>query len=263
MDTHDAKTISDLAMSSSGPVKVAVRVPDSDQGNIDITLVHKDMKVIDVEKHRARPSAIKRDVTLRTIDSFMAYVNEFETTAKIFGSYRSDGVIFKCILDYHSNAIPSFCHHTVSMDVRNSLPWIKWMDNSLVKMTQRKFSEFIEDNAEDIIEPATGSLLSQIKSVRLKRGSTVDSNVTDDGDNVSASAHNVLASGVPQAMTLALKPWAGMEGHMGIKARVYAHLDDDSVRFSYRLINSYRAIEVKFEEYVALIKDELSIDVLI
>jgi len=246
-DINNNAVVRDLALSST---LIAGEVINPDGIRIPVTFAHKDLVAVDATHVMEHPMFLKERKNIRTVESFIEYLNTFGTNLYIQGHPKESGTIFSAVLDYHTPDQPSYCRHQAILEVENSAQWRTWAENSTRRMSQRKFKEFIEDNVEDILKPNSATLIQQISETKVEAKRNTTSKVSNSGDSVSGDASLMLATDAPDPITLALKPWKCMSTHMELTARIYAHVNENGkVEFSYQIINADAAIEQKFNDY--------------
>ncbi len=116
-------------------------------------------------------SRIKAEPDFHDAQSFIAYVKEYgENAAQIFA--EQDRTRITAILDYHRPDAPAHCGHIAKCVLPHSEQWLAWAEIDGKEVPQALFAEFIEENALDIYEPASATVLEIAKSLSIK--ATVD-----------------------------------------------------------------------------------------
>ncbi|WMI32992.1 hypothetical protein SEA_PEGGYLEG03_51 [Arthrobacter phage PeggyLeg03] len=141
--------------------------------------------------------------------------------------------------------------HSVRLNLKASDEWKKWTGKSGVLMNQTDFAEFIEDNAQNIVEPSSAEILEIAQSLQVKRGVDFESGTRlSDGNvqfgyrettNATAGAAGQLS--IPATISIALRPFDGGEAY-----KVTAH-------FRYRLQGSQLALGFKLQEAAKIRED--------
>jgi uncharacterized protein YfdQ (DUF2303 family) len=108
--------------------------------------------------------------------SFITYVNEFgEEAAHIFA--EQDRTRITAVLDYHKLSAPAYCGHIAKCVLPHSEQWLAWAGIDGKEVPQALFAEFIEENALDIYEPSSATVLEIAKSLSIKSTVEFDSAV--------------------------------------------------------------------------------------
>lgn len=118
-------------------------------------------------------------------------------------------------------------------------------------MDQAAFAEFIEDNAQNIVEPSSAEILEIAQSLQVKRGVAFESGQRLADGNVqfgyreetTATAGSAGQLRIPATLTLALRPFEGGEAY-----KVTAH-------FRYRLQGSALTLGFKLQEPAKIRED--------
>lgn len=103
--------------------------------------------------------------------SFRDYINRFKSVnSQIFaapGFLATGAAYFICAIDYHKPNEPDRLAHKAVYRPRYSDEWRLWMHTQ--GMNQAEFSEFIEENRQDIVDPSAASLLDLIRNFKASR----------------------------------------------------------------------------------------------
>lgn len=125
---------------------------------------------------------IRQAVSLDDAASFAAYVNTFKTPrSRLFVSVAHHSM--SALLDYHAAAEageagkPDYLDHRASYTMPFSEEWSRWARVDGVAMPQAKFAEFLEENLQDIVEPAGASVLEVALQLQSKKKVQFDSGV--------------------------------------------------------------------------------------
>jgi uncharacterized protein YfdQ (DUF2303 family) len=151
-------------------------------------VVPKGYNIVPMEQLLERPRRIRDHVRLHDIEHFVAYVNAFKTEAgRMFGSHGGDPLV-KAVLDYHEGAQrPTWGTHFVDLELVTTPEWEAWNWITDRRVRQEELAYFLEDNALDVIDPPTGELLEEVRT--LKATKTCIFNKAIDLDNGNMKLH--------------------------------------------------------------------------
>lgn len=109
--------------------------------------------------------------------SFTSYVNVFKNAnSRIFADSVMQTIL--AALDYHhADNTPQYCAHNAIYSLPHSEQWLAWARIDGQEVPQALFAEFIEENALDIYEPASATVLEIAKSLSIKSTVEFDSAV--------------------------------------------------------------------------------------
>lgn len=242
----EAKTVADLAQQAFGsetiePGKLYL-IAGEDGG------VHQ----ISTDDYAPRPRR-KEDINVHVSDaaSFQAYLNkhgigfETEITASVTEAW------FNAVVNAGTVDQAGWGDHNIRLRLRASEEWSKWVQASGRLMDQAAFAEFIEDNAQNIVEPSSAEILEIAQSLQVKRGVAFESGQRLADGNVqfgyreetTATAGTAGQLSIPATLTLALRPFEGGEAY-----KVTAH-------FRYRLQGSQLTLGFKLQEPAKIRED--------
>jgi uncharacterized protein YfdQ (DUF2303 family) len=125
--------------------------------------------------HAERPERIKGTVRVFDPDSFTSYYSRFaDLDSRIFADDAKRSVT--AVLDYHEAndrvpragdaaavidnvTMPRWGQHRVVLEMRHSEEWSTWIGANNKQMTQQQFSEFLEQNSIDIVDPKPAAIV--------------------------------------------------------------------------------------------------------
>ena len=242
----EAKTVADLAQQAANAEELY-------EGNIYLVAnAEGGVRLVDTDEYADRP---RRKAEISKVvsdqDSFEAYLNkhavpeETEITASVRSAH------FTAVINAGTAEEAGWGDHYVQLQLRASDEWTKWTNASGKLMRQEEFAEFIEDNAQNIVEPSSAEILEIAQSLQIKRGVDFESGTRlADGNvqfgyrettNATAGATGQLS--VPATLSIALRPFDGGEAY-----KVTAH-------FRYRLQGSVLLLGFKLQEPAKIRED--------
>jgi uncharacterized protein YfdQ (DUF2303 family) len=113
-------------------------------------------------EHADRPERVKANVKVFDPASFTNYHQSFANPAsRIFADEAKRSVV--AVLDYHevdgAKTSPRWGQHRVTLEMRHSEEWNTWLGMNNKQMTQLQFSEFLEQNSIDIVDPKPAAIV--------------------------------------------------------------------------------------------------------
>ena len=132
-------------------------------------LYPENMLVKELDSLADVPRRLIATVDVHDTDSFNSYLAAYgQERSVVFANVD----LFKltAYLDYHTDAeTPSYCTHvlTYSAPLDPSMKTWKQLDGEFIG--QRRFARFLEENAEDIVEPDAASVMEQAMNLEVIR----------------------------------------------------------------------------------------------
>jgi uncharacterized protein YfdQ (DUF2303 family) len=213
-----------------------------------------------LDEYKSKPRRLHVSESFFSLPSFLAYVKKFGNESTEIFCRNQKNHLFTAKLDYHMPNSPSWVGHMAILQYHTTDEWECWMSRDCDKMSQRLFSEFLEDNAGNIAKPDLAVMLEQVKNVQVGGKSSSKSQIADDRDHVLSEQTTTIESGVPEIMELSLMPWKHSSPYL-VRARVRVHLNDgERPKFSYQLIKPERIIEDLVQTYIdRVIAEDLNV----
>ena len=158
------------------------------------------------------------------------------------------------ILNGHGETGPGWGDFRVEIAFRQTPQWAKWKANDGQMMAQVNFAEFIEDNLDDIADPAGAEMLEiaqylqATRSVNFKSGMRLSSgqvqfqNVEDIQAQVGAGQ-----VAIPEMFTLGIAPLFGVPSYR-VPARFRYRIQDGKLKLGYKLQRLETMMETIMEE---------------
>lgn len=218
------------------------------------------------------PKYINRVVNLLDAPSYAEYINRFKTpNSLIFANIQTDagdsaplGVEFTAFLDYHAPApdlTPARCAHLAKFHALLTPEWLVWDGADGNCMTQVKFAEFCEENAELFVCPSGADLLELVRSLEGHKNARFNSSFRlDNGAHSCAYDEEVVVKGatttVNGALELPKTIQAGIAVFFGsdpyaVTARLKVRVEDRKLALWYETVNRPKIVR---ESIMALVK---------
>lgn len=214
-----------------------------DVNGVPFAMLHKDMRIEELEAAKKQPTRIKQNIELTTAQSFIDYYTAFATDRSVI-LCDMQSAKFKAIIDYHGNGSPDWCCHTATYQCPHSVEWQRWIAINGKPMEQETFALFLENNVRDIIEPAGARMLEialtlEAKtSVNFKSALRIDNGETkltfDETIDTKAGVKGDLI--IPTTIAIGLRVFDGEAPHKF------------SANFRYRITNGKAAFWLDYPE---------------
>ena len=200
--------------------------------------------ILDTDQYAARPRRKTGRHAVSDAQSFKDYLEkhgiegETEVTAQ-----ETEGRIIAGI-DAGTDLEAGWCDHNITLQLRASDEWRRWLDKNNKLMRQVDFAEFLEDNAKDILEPSYADIFEIATSLQVKRGVDFESATRLDNGEIqlgyrettTASAGKVGQMSIPETLVIALRPFKGGEPYRVIASFRY-RLNGPDLTMGYKLQN--------------------------
>ncbi|WP_232629133.1 DUF2303 family protein [Methylobacterium sp. Leaf118] len=186
-------------------------------------------------------SHIRQVVALEDAASFAAYVNAFKTLrSRLFVSVSHHSMTAH--LDYHAAANgdeagkPDYLDHKASYTMPFSEEWTRWSRVDGVAMPQAKFAEFLEENLQDIVEPAGASVLEVALQLQSKKKVQFDSGVRLQDGSTQLTYREEVEAGtkgnvkIPTEFVIGIPVFFGGDRYK-IKAFLRYRIDEGKLAF--------------------------------
>lgn len=243
-------------------------------GNVPFVLVPNDCSVKAVPElifndHAAFPERVKASVSVLDPQSFVEYFRLFSSPhSRVFASEPEIKVV--AILDYHAPASGNadWCQHRVTLTLRQSEEWKRWLANNNRQLTQEAFAEFLEQNSIDIIKPAPAEMMEIAKDLQAKTEVEFAAGVRmQDGQvrfKYSEKTTSSVGAGqlqVPEQFVVQIPAFVG-----GVRVPMQAlfrfRVKESKLTLWYTLIRPEEVLRTAFMEARDLIADTLDITIL-
>lgn len=119
-------------------------------------------------EHAAAPERVKANISVLDAESFVEYFTLFsDVNSRVF-AYEPD-IRVVGVLDYHAAGdgnSPRWCQHRVTLVLRQSEEWKRWIGCNNRQLDQQAFAEFLEQNSIDIIKPDPAAMLEVARDLQ-------------------------------------------------------------------------------------------------
>ncbi len=235
-------------------------------GRLVLTAPHlKDGSLIVAAPKEEAPRFMTAAPKFQDSGAFIAYVNDWKQVAtRIF--YAQAGK-FLAVLDYHQAQAPAPQHgdHLAYLDLTRSPEWNTWAGKSEKPMNQQEFAEFLEDNANDILQPGPAEMLEVATSLHATTGATFRraTNLANGqvqmqfDENIEAKCAGGTKE-VPTTFQIGVRPFMGTERYP-VDCRLRYRVQGGSLSFHFKTLHLDTITEAALDGIVAKVKDETGI----
>lgn len=129
-----------------------------------------------------KPSYIKQNVTLQTVDALVDYVLRFrDDDTVLFADINTNQIVGQ--IDYHNPDQAAHVAHRGTLQLAFSIEWAEWTKISGKLMEQLEFARFIEENGADVAAPSGADLLECVRDLQAHRKVNFVKAVRTSSDN--------------------------------------------------------------------------------
>jgi uncharacterized protein YfdQ (DUF2303 family) len=224
---------------------------------------------------------VKQVVKAFDAESFAAYVNRFKLQQlhKIEGEetaqQRPVTTLFadpnkfqlRGVIDYHADMQPGRCAHSVHFDVPFSEQWNRWRSIDGVPMGQGAFAEFLEENCQDCVEPASAVFLDLVTNLQSKKKVTFESGVRlQDGANQLVFSEEIETKGrgtmmVPSDFSIGVPIFLNGEAYK-VRALLRYRISEGAVVFTVKLHRRTFLEQTAFADVCNWVEDKAQLPIL-
>lgn len=135
-------------------------------GGTPFVVLPQDYKVEGLERLLPAPTRIRQSAQLKSLASFLAYVNKFKGADTIITAEITPTTFAVCaLLDYHGAGKAEFVTHFAHFAPGLSVEWTTWLANSKKPLPQADFANFIEEQLPTIASPDAAELLELVQNL--------------------------------------------------------------------------------------------------
>lgn len=222
------------------------------------------VKRIDTDDLAPRPRRKGLNVAPVVADagSFEAYLTKHGIPGETEITASVQAGAFYAAINAGTTEEPGWGDQGIHLKLTESKEWKRWVAGSGRLMDQMAFAEFIEDNAENIVEPSSAQILEIAQSLQINRAVDFESGQRLSDGNVrfgyrettTATAGAVGDLSIPAHFTLALRPFEGGEAY-SVKALFRYRLIQKQLQLGYKLQLVERIREDAFNDVAGTVRD--------
>lgn len=223
------------------------------------------VRQIDTDSYSPRPRRKGASSATKVADvgSFEAFLDKHGIAGETEITAGVEAGTFTAIVNAGTTEEPGWSDHAAILRLTESKEWKRWAEGSGKLMDQAIFAEFIEDNAENIVEPSSAEILEIAQSLQVQRGVEFESGQRLSDGNVqfgyrettTATAGAVGQLSIPASFTLALRPFEGGEAYR-VNALFRYRLVSKQLHLGYKLQSIERIREDAFSAVAGVVRDQ-------
>jgi uncharacterized protein YfdQ (DUF2303 family) len=222
-------------------------------------------------EHAERPERIKGNISVFDPASFEEYYASFaDEQSRIFADDSKRSVV--AVLDYHlaltKEKLARWGQHRVTLNLRHSEEWNTWIAGNNKQMTQQQFSEFLEQNSMDIVQPSPAAIVEVARDLQgtteVEFGAglrTQDGQVRFKYTETTKTTVGAAAVSVPETFTIGVPVFVG--GNPGpIQALLRYRCKEGKLTFWYTLVRPEQYVRAAFNDARELIASNLGVTII-
>ncbi len=200
-------------------------------------------QVIDLEEYQPKPRRKRGRVTVFDAASFNLVLRDNADAGDIAIYFDRNPLKPSVVAVLNGNGPkgPGFGDFRCAIEFRPTPQWVKWNALNGKLLPQVDFAEFLEENLEDVADPAGALMLEIATQLQVVRSVNFKSRVTlssgafvfqhDQDDTAKVSAGQI---DVPQVFTLGIAPIFGLAAYR-VPARFRYRIEDGKLRLGFKL----------------------------
>lgn len=163
-----------------------------------------------------RIAPVNRTERFGDVESWAAFVARFRQSEPNEPLLTWSEAGIRAILDYHAaKDEPGRCQFVAEHPFERTIQWKRWSDLANGRPRgQRELVEALEDNAEDVVDPGAGTLVSILRMMRATVNAKADTELHPDGSTkVNFEQSSTVKSGsdlmLPPEISIAIPVFKG------------------------------------------------------
>lgn len=229
-----------------------------------------EVETIDLEHGLPKPARKRGKVQVFDAASFNNVLkdNGDAGNVAIYFDRNPDKPSVVAILNGHGKQGPGWGDFRVEIVFRHTPQWVKWKANDGKMLQQLAFAEFVEENLEDIAEPAGATMLEVAQHLQVIRNVNFKSRVAltsgaftfqhAQDDQTSVGAGDVT---FPQNFTLGIAPVFGLAAYK-VPARFRYRISEGKLYLGYKLQRTETIMAQIVEDVIAKIERGANVSVM-
>lgn len=220
----------------------------------------------ELEKTQPAPWRARSTVTLRSLDSLIAYCKRMESSdaATIYAN-ADTGQITAVFNDHADRFSPGWRDLRASFKAEHTPEFLLWKNRDKQLMDQLAFAEFIEARMADIADPAVADALLRVATtIQAKTGINFSSARRLDNGAAQITYNEVIDARageagnltIPTQFYLGLRVYKGDATGVRFLARLKYRLSSGAVKFFYEIDRPERVVETAFATYLERLSAE-------
>jgi len=217
-----AKTIIDLAQKQPAFIDLEKNIAVLNNGVF-----------LDLEKFQDGPRSVGMAQTVHTADSLVGYAIEHASDRLVVGFLCAEKRTLSICFDPSDRDGNRWGKHTAALVLRRSSQWGEWRTHNKKMMTQREFTEFLEDRSMELCDPDSATLLEMVQSLTVIKGGAWSGTIDLSGGGISVDIANEVKA---RKLLVNLPLFDGGEAKFTY-ARMRVRYDEGKLLLGYSIAN--------------------------
>lgn len=251
--------------SNNGLVADIERLVRSEQAShlaseVPFAIIPKDYKLEDLEKLQAAPRRIRENVRLRTVDSFIDYMQRWKkaNVTTIFCDENARSL--NAVIDSHvTDEQPTWGDHKVNYTAQLSRELQFWQKRNDSDLSQEDFAMLLEERLLDVQTPPGAQLLELALNLSTTTDVSFRSAIRLASGKVSLQYSEESRQGsveMPEKITLGIPLFHNGDSYK-VEARLRFKVREARAIFRYKLVDIDDKLEHAFGEIVQRVTREV------
>lgn len=254
-----------VMLSQEGDPHRILAIPDG-EGGFEIQDMSRNML--------AEPDRKKTVVNLTDANSFISYVNRHKrpslSTVWVGFDINRYDVTFHCVFDDDGADSPQWRDHVAHFNPLETPEFKTWMKCSNIKMCQKDFAVFLEDNITDIVSkdgsPSAADILNMALHFESRKTFRIKSDARLEDGSYEITMMNKESEDIIGKMQVFSRFYIGIPVFFNgqayyIEARLRYRADSDGVAFWYELVRPEKVLEDAVSELIVKIREACGLPV--
>lgn len=218
-----------------------------------------------LESLAAYPSRVRGTVQLATLNdlrTFLSQQSKSSDNTVIFAN--RDLLSFTAILDFHADSEePRWMDYRATVTHKKSRQLLRWLEKDGKKQTQEEFALFLEENIEDIRDPAGAIVLTFAETLEATRTETFKSSiVTSTGEMklaYSTERNGEQSTDLITEITLGIPLFHRGVGYK-VPVKIFHRVLDGKLTFWFKLLHIEVIIDKAWEDDLTFVREQCCVD---
>lgn len=194
-------------------------------------------------------------------ESFIEYIKKHKSaeSTEVYADQKGQQIV--AVFDWHCASGPNWGLHRATLLFQPDPDWQAWAKNDRRAMSQQDFAEFLEDQREDIVQPAAATVMEACTNLEVTTTAAFSSRVRLSDGTIAFSYSEDQKTGqvkIPQMIKLKLSPFTGLPSFQ-VDARIRTLIKDQKLTFKVLLDRPHKVIEEAIKEEVLKINEQTDI----
>ena len=220
MSDNDMRSTFEVALAAANDLAPAKMMTATPEGRL-LAIIPDTFNVVDTtDKHVAKlRGPIEESPTFFDQNSFVTYLKRFARNHETLVFADIDTSQIRAVLDYHNaegeQPVKKAAEHSARLNLRSSEEFKRWDSFAMSSLRgQAEFSEFLDENAFDVVDPEPGVLREIARDFEVSRDATFKAKYNpQSGDRMlvaseESKTRNIV---VPQKITINIPFYRGEE----------------------------------------------------